>query len=466
MLDRPSEAAPNSASPLPSSPTPIPSAAPVAAGVVLTPGQRLVCERIINVFETGSIVGDYANISIFGDGPHGIRQVTYGRAQTTEYGNLRKLVQMYVDAGGLFAQELRPFVPRIGLQALVDDQNFKSLLRRAGSEDPIMRSTQDVFFDAVYFQPALRWANENGFTLPLSMLVIYDSFIHSGSILPFLRARFAEVPPARGGREKAWIQQYVEVRHNWLANHSNHILRNTIYRTRDMLREIARGNWDLGTLPIMAHGVPVDDKVAGMLETVASLTADEIPFLGDPDAVHVHGDEAPEIFGDDRFAAVGAVPPAAPAAAGSEIATLAQRILANAKIALATAHASGVDDQATVRQNIVDTAAGGRARRSSYGTAPGGTVALDPRLLRSLLTLADEYSFSISELVGGSHNANSRHYVGVAADISVINGRHVGASNPDFKTFMRRCRDLGATEVLGPGDPGHGTHVHAAWPRP
>jgi glycosyl hydrolase family 46 len=466
MLDRPSEAAPNSASPMPPPAMPIPSAAPAAAGVALTPGQRLVCERIINVFETGSIVGDYANISIFNDGPHGIRQITYGRAQTTEYGNLRKLVQMYVEAGGLFAQQLRDFVPRIGLQALVDDQTFKSLLRRAGGEDPIMRSTQDAFFDAVYFQPALRWANANGFTLALSMLVIYDSFIHSGSILPFLRARFAEVPPASGGREKVWIQQYVEVRHNWLANHPNHILRNTIYRTRDMMREIERGNWDLALLPIMAHGVAVDDKVAGMLSTVASLTADEIPFLGDPDAAHIHGDEAPEIFGDDHFAAVGAVPPVTPAAAGSDVATLAQRILANPKITLATVHASGVDDQATVRQNIVDTAAGGRARRSSYGTAPGGTVALDPRLLRSLLTLADEYSFSISELVGGSHNANSRHYAGIAADISVINGQHVSAGHPDFRKFMQRARDLGATEVLGPGNAGHSTHVHAAWPRP
>ena len=118
-----------------------------------------------------------------------------------------------------------------------------------------------------------------------------------------------------------------------------------------------------------------------------------------------------------------------------------------------------------MRQNIVDTAAGGRARRSSYGTAPGGTIALDLRLLKSLVTLANEFSFSISELVGGSHNANSRHYAGVAADINAINGRHVSANHPDFANFMQRCRSLGANEVLGPGNAGHSTHVHAAWPR-
>jgi hypothetical protein len=29
---------------------------------------------------------------------------------------------------------------------------------------------------------------------------------------------------------------------------------------------------------------------------------------------------------------------------------------------------------------------------------------------------------------------------------------------------MQRCHALGATQVLGPGDPGHATHVHCAWP--
>jgi hypothetical protein len=49
--------------------------------------------------------------------------------------------------------------------------------------------------------------------LPLSMLVVYDSFIHSGSVPMFLRKRFIERPPANGGDEKKWIGSYVEVRH-------------------------------------------------------------------------------------------------------------------------------------------------------------------------------------------------------------------------------------------------------------
>ncbi len=436
--------------------------------VSLTPAQRLVCERIVNVFETGSIRGNYAAISIFEDGPNDIRQITYGRSQTTEYGNLRELVQMYVDTGGRFSEELREFVPRIGRVALVDDSRFKNLLRRAGAEDPVMRQTQDVFFDRRYFQPALRWADRNGFTRALSTLVIYDSFIHSGGILDFLRARFPEMPPARGGDEQVWIRQYVDVRHGWLRTHHRPAVRASIYRTRDLAREIARANWDLAVLPILANGVPVDDRADDMRAIAGpSFADDHVPYFG-PAGTHAGSEDQPgEIWCE------GGSPSAHPelamssvAAATDDPAVLATRILNHAGIQLATAHVAGVDDQATARQNIADTAAGGLARRSSYGNAPGGTIALDRRLLRGLLALSEEYTFAVSELVGGSHSRNSRHYVGVTADFNIVNARPIRASHPDLAAFKQLCRDLGATEVLGPGAPGHDTHVHAAWPRP
>ena len=120
-----------------------------------------------------------------------------------------------------------------------------------------MRRTQDVFFDRRYFQPALRWAGENGFTRPLSILVIYDSFIHSGRIRTELRSRFPERPPAQGGNEETWTREYVDVRHEWLTRNDNPEVRPSNYRTRDLAREIGRGNWDLSMLPFMANGVPV-----------------------------------------------------------------------------------------------------------------------------------------------------------------------------------------------------------------
>lgn len=252
----------------------------------LIAGQRLICDRVINVFETGTIKGKYGAISIYDDGPHDIRQITYGRSQTTEYGNLGKLIQMYVLAGGEYSDELSPYVKLIGKVALVDNSPFKDLLRRAGNEDPIMWATQDKFFDQVYFEPARKWAETNGFTLALSMLVIYDSFIHSGSILDFLRSRFAEATPKKGGDEKTWISQYVDVRNKWLSTHSKPVIKSSAYRTRDLLREIKRGNCDLAMLPIVANGTPVDDKASSTpkpaVPAIPKVAPDVlVPFLGE-----------------------------------------------------------------------------------------------------------------------------------------------------------------------------------------
>ncbi|MBN9088335.1 MAG: chitosanase [Reyranella sp.] len=437
-----------------------------AAMLVLTPSQRAICERVINVFETGSVRGRYGAIAIFGDGPHNIRQITYGRSQTTEYGNLRELVSRYAGAGGTFSDQLRPFVPLIGRTALVDNATFKDLLRRAGNEDPVMESVQDAFFADRYFNPAMRWAGTNGFTRALSALVIYDSFIHSGGILDFLRTRFRESPPARGGNEQVWISQYTETRHNWLLTHSNPPVRASAYRTADLLREIGRGNWDLALVPIMANGTPVDDGGIGhgAIAAVAAVAeapeiGSEIPYLGDEAAGEIWCEGG---SGSASAAAAGVMVDAAASSAVS----LAQQILADTGISLATAHASGIPDQATARQNIVDTAAGRPASRSSYQGAPGGTVSLDIRMLGGVVALAQQYTFAVSEFCGGSHSANSRHYAGVTADFNIINGRHVSPGHPDVPAFMARCRALGATEVLGPGFPGHDNHIHAAWPRP
>jgi chitosanase len=261
------------------------AAAAPSGSLALTDTQRRICIRVINVFETGKVEGDYGAISLFHDGPNRIQQVTYGRAQTTEYGNLRELIAGYVAANGRFSAQLKPYVDKIGTKVgtpprspLVDDQTFLSLLRRAGS-DPVMRQAQDVFFDRVYLAPALAWAGRNGFTKALSGLVIYDSFTHSGGIPQFLRALFSEPTPANHGDEKTWIAEYVAVRQNWLATASNPELHPTVYRTKDLLREIDRGNWDLSMTPILANGTPVDGAPSSQMSLPVASHGDA-PLLG------------------------------------------------------------------------------------------------------------------------------------------------------------------------------------------
>lgn len=213
-------------------------------------------QRILNVFETGKVDGDYGNVTIFADGPKGMRQITYGKSQTTEWGNLNKLIESYSKKNGKHSDFFKPYLPKIGKISLVNDQKLITELREAG-RDPVMKEAQDEFFDEVYWKPAFEFFKDNGFTHPLSMLVIYDSFIHSGGILSFLRSRFPAKPPAKGGNEKQWIEQYLNVRHSWLANHQNKILRKTIYRTRNMLQAVVRNDWNLDRV-FFANGVSVE----------------------------------------------------------------------------------------------------------------------------------------------------------------------------------------------------------------
>ena len=223
----------------------------------LTPAQKAIIERIVNALETGRPQGDYGAIAIFNDGPHGIRQLTYGRSQTTEYGKLRLLIARYAAAGGTYSKDLGAYEERIGEEPLADDHPFRSLLRIAGRTDPVMRDAQDAFFEQEYFHPAMQWAADHGLTFPLSALVVYDSYIHSGSILPLIRRTFPERTPDAGGDERAWTTAYVKARHTWLADHPRATIRKTQYRTRCLWTEIRRANWNLNVRPIRANGVVV-----------------------------------------------------------------------------------------------------------------------------------------------------------------------------------------------------------------
>lgn len=219
--------------------------------------KKTLIQKIVNVFESGSPEGKYDTLVIYADGVNNSHQITYGRSQTTEQSNLRALIDMYVESNGKYAADFIPYLEKIGVESLVDDENFKRLLKEAAQKDKKMCDTQDKFFDKYYWQPAVEWAKRNGFKLALSMLVIYDSFIHSGTIPMFLRKRFKEFVPASGGDEKKWIASYIDARHQWLKYHERPILRKTIYRTQVFINEVERSNWNLDKFPIDAHGIKV-----------------------------------------------------------------------------------------------------------------------------------------------------------------------------------------------------------------
>lgn len=219
--------------------------------------KKALMRKVINIFENDSQSPntDYSTIYIYPDGPNERRQITLGFG-ITEYGTMSKLLQVYINDVGKFADEFRPYLSKIGKTALVDDKKFRSLLIKAANEDPIFRKAEDKIFEDKYFAPALKFFNDGGFTQPLSLMVILDSYIHSGSIPTFLRSRFPAALPSRGGVEKDWITQYVNTRHNWLANHSRRILRGTVYRTNFFKKQFANSNWAFNA-PFVVNGVRI-----------------------------------------------------------------------------------------------------------------------------------------------------------------------------------------------------------------
>ena len=151
---------------------------------------------------------------------------------------------------------------------------------------------------------------------------------------------------------------------------------------------------------------------------------------------------------------------AAQAAPGNS-ANLAQQIAKNGNIQLAPNNVSGKDPQSSPKQNITDTAAGNKAKTSTYGDAGGEPVQLSDAMLSGMLAVGGKLKIYITEIAGGDHSESSRHYRGYAFDVGQVNGKGISAANA--QPVKDACRAAGASEILGPGDAGHDTHVHCAW---
>ncbi len=226
---------------------------------VLNDLQKRAAQAIVNIFETGKPLGEYGQVTLLpGDTGH----LTYGRAQTTlASGNLYLLISAYCTApGARMAADLQPYLDRLDARdtALDDDARLHDALREAGA-DSVMRTVQDAFFDRVYWAPTLKSAAYIEAQSALGTSIVYDSRIHGSwhRIRDRTNDRFG---PLRDVGETAWFRHYVDMRREWLAEHSNRILRRTTYRMDSFRDLMARDTWDLA-LPFTVRGFRIDEAV-------------------------------------------------------------------------------------------------------------------------------------------------------------------------------------------------------------
>jgi chitosanase len=218
----------------------------------LTTTQARTIEAIVNLFETGHVLGDYGQVTVIaGDTGH----LTFGRSQTTlGSGNLHRLLERYCNnAGARFGRRLAPFLPRMAARdtALDGDSRLHNVLR-ATADDPVMRDVQDQFFTEYYFRPAIRAAEREGISQPLGLAVVYDSFVHGSWTR--IRDRVDGTVAARG--ESSWVTDYVHARRDWLGTHARRDLRATVYRMDAFHRLIELGAWGL-ELPLVVRGAEI-----------------------------------------------------------------------------------------------------------------------------------------------------------------------------------------------------------------
>lgn len=254
--------------------------------------QKKSVQAIVNIFETGQALGDYGKVTLLaGDSGH----LTYGRSQTTlSSGNLFLLIKAYCDApGAAFGANLTAFLPRLeDIDLGLDhDHAFHDLLRRAG-DDPVMRRVQDEFFDRVYWAPAKNSADFIGSTTALGMAVVYDSRIH-GSWHAMRDRTNRDHGTLSSLGEKKWMNRYIKTRRRWLANHSNRLLRKTVYRM-DALKALRKQDkWDLA-LPFTVRGVVISaDVLSGAPVRISADVAEQrllrlrTPFMQGSDVSEV-----------------------------------------------------------------------------------------------------------------------------------------------------------------------------------
>ncbi len=222
---------------------------------MLTPTQKQTAQSIVNLFETGAVLGEYGSVTVIpGDTGH----LTFGRSQTTlGSGNLHDLLQRYCrNDGARFGHRLAPWLPRFAAVDLgLDNEPRLHNLFRATADDPVMRETQDQFFDEVYWQTAARIAANLGVTSALGTAVVYDSTVH-GSWKAMRDRTIAQSGSIAALGEKKWIAAYVATRRTWLTKHPRSDLRKTAYRMDAFQRLIEQGYWGL-ELPLVVRGAEI-----------------------------------------------------------------------------------------------------------------------------------------------------------------------------------------------------------------
>lgn len=210
---------------------------------------KLTAASIVRIFETGKPLGDYAAVAVLDDGAG----ISYGISQFTHRsGSLAEVVEKYFENRGVVGRMvLADRLPKMkdssksSIERLSIDTQLKAALKAAAATTE-MRSAQEEIATERYMRPALSECERLGFTLPLSLAIVYDSITHGSW------SKIRDMIRVTPKNEKGWMTAYILRRDAWLRSIPR--LTKTTYRTKFFLSQIMTGRWTL-ELPMTVHGV-------------------------------------------------------------------------------------------------------------------------------------------------------------------------------------------------------------------
>jgi chitosanase len=231
------------------------AAAPVQGALSAT--QARTAQAIINIFETGTVLGRYGQVTLI---EHDAGHLTFGRSQSSlGSGNLGRMIAAYCGhQGARFGARLATYLPRMNDRDFSLDNDFKlHNLLRASADDPVMRDTQDRFFDRGFWQPAQGEAAALGIRTPLGVTTVYDSLVH-GSWGPLRDLTIQHNGSVAKLGEQAWISAYIANRRSWMAGHARPDIRATVYRMDTLAALAQHDQWSL-QLPLLVRDQEISE---------------------------------------------------------------------------------------------------------------------------------------------------------------------------------------------------------------
>lgn len=164
------------------------------------------------------------------------------------------------------------------------------------------------------------------------------------------------------------------------------------------------------------------------------------------------------IIGPDTWRALvtGSGSGSTPAPGGNDRVALAKQLLANKRVVLMSDFCA----PHSPLRNMQQTA------RGEMATGSHGNAYLSTKMLQFMRDLGQKNGYRVTCIQGGTHSATSYHYRGRAVDIDLFDGQKINMTTAGRNASARLralCKQAGAIENLGPGDPGHSGHVHCAF---